>query len=277
MTATASVAQIIKANGSGDPFDLLPAFRGAQISSLYGVEVRSRHRIMGGTPKDPDIVLNWLATKLADDTTEAQLIHLVQQTLKDQGIPIPSPDEEQLSMAQMRELAETFVVDRKTVGFKRLPSGELCLEGRQVKAMLREAVNILYAGEERWGNTRKGPKSFFVERVFVPDVKIPLGVYEPSGIETVIGHVSGPQGPRSTMTRYEYVEGVTFRWTMTSLQDCVEESQWLEILTLCQDLGLGAVRSQSYGTFDIVRFGKIQGAAKAIAMKRTKMKGAAEE
>lgn len=121
----------------------------------------------------------------------------------------------------------------------------------------KEATNILYAGE-RWGTTKKGPKSYVAERIFVPDDRVYLGRQEEDGIETLIGHVPSAQGPRSIITRYEYVHQATIRFRLLSMRDCLDFDHWREILTLLQEIGLGSVRSQSFGTFTVGRFGVLR-------------------
>lgn len=243
----------------------LPSFTpSSTLFTQYGVVARFRSKVIGGVPRDPDIIQNWLRKNTGIDNTE-ELRRLTIETLRDRyGVEVPEAATEE----QMREAVEAataeYAGERHVNGFKRLPSGELFIEGRQVKAMMKEVTNILYAGE-RWGQTRKGPKSFLAERVFVRELAIPLGVYEPTGIERIIGHITDKNGPRSMLTDYEFVEVPTVAWTMSSLNDELGMEEWTELLTLAMENGLGSVRSQGYGTFDVVSFGVIhQGRTKEL-------------
>ncbi len=164
---------------------------------------------------------------------------------------------EGMTLDDIKKVADEYQGDKKTVGFKTDPTHGIYIEGRQPKAGMKEVINILYA-KERWGETKKGPKGYFSERVFVPEQRIYLDMPEPSGTETIIGHVPSPQGMKSTLTRYEYADKPIIRFRLISLKDCITADIWREALTLFQEIGLGAVRSQSYGTFDVLRFGKLE-------------------
>src|SRR6266540_4074767 len=124
----------------------------------------------------------------------------------------------------------------------------LYVEARQVKAMLKESTNVLFGGE-RWGSTRKGPRSFVAERVFVEPDKLWVGVDEPSGIELMIGHLWGPTGPRSTLGYHEYVERPVLEFTVLAVRDALTPEQWADIWVHAQENGFGALRSQGFGRF----------------------------
>jgi hypothetical protein len=84
-------------------------------------------------------------------------------------------------------------------------------------------------------------------------------VTEPDDVETFIGHVTGPQGPRSNLTRVEVVKSATIHVDMQVLRDEIEHHHWPIILLTGQEEGLGAMRSQGYGRFDVVRFERTGG------------------
>lgn len=108
-----------------------------------------------------------------------------------------------------------------------------------MKAMLKESTNILFGGE-RWGATKKGPRSFVAEGVFIEPDRLWLGVREPSGIELMIGHLMGPGGSRSTLGYHEYVEGANLTIQVLGVRDCIAEAQWREIWVHAQENGFGA-------------------------------------
>ena len=117
----------------------------------------------------------------------------------------------------------------------------------------KENTNTLYAGE-RWGKTKKGPKAYLSERVFVDEERIYLGREKADGVHLQIGHVTGPQGPRSTLTYYDYVQQPTISFTLSSVEDCITADQWKRILVLMQRNGVGALRSLGHGQFRITAF-----------------------
>jgi hypothetical protein len=111
----------------------------------------------------------------------------------------------------------------------------------------------VFAGE-RWGPTKKASRSFFAERVFIAPDKLMLGVQEPTGVELVVGHIAGPMGPRSTLTHYEYVERPEIEFRVMVMHDCISAEQWRDIWTHAQENGLGTLRSQGHGRFDVVEW-----------------------
>lgn len=81
----------------------------------------------------------------------------------------------------------------------------------------------------------------------------------PDDVETFIGHVSGPQGPRSNLTRVEVVSEATIHVEIMVLRDEIAHEHW-PVLFLCgQENGLGAMRSQGYGRYDVTRFERTSG------------------
>lgn len=217
---------------------------GADIFTRYHARLQFRDRIMGATPTQPRAIEGWLAKKAGISDAE-ELRHAVIRTLRELGADV----DEGASYEDIQRAATQIASDQKTVGFKRNADG-LYLEGRIVKAMLKEVTNIKYAGD-RWGVTKKGPRSYVAERVFVEPDQIPLGVAEPSGIELFIGHTSGPRGPQSNLTYYEYVTRPAIEFDVLVLDDCVQADHWAELWRVAQRNGLGALRSQGFGTFDI--------------------------
>lgn len=229
----------------GDPDAAKSIFAsGTALFTHYLVTIRFRDKIMGGTPKDPKIIEGWLRSK-AGVTDETEVLAMTRRTLEQLGLEVAAD----ATIEDMMAASEQIAAVKSTNGFKVNQDG-LYIPGRYVKALLKECTNVLFAGE-RWGPTKKGPKNYLAERVFVVEDEIPLGRTEPDGVEMVIGHVTGPQGPRSTLAYHEYVTRATIQFTVMSLQDCVTEDQWAALLELGQEEGLGAIRSQQHGRFDV--------------------------
>lgn len=224
----------------------------------YHVALQFRGKIMGGVPKNPEVIEGWLRSKMGlSDTDEIRL--MVARTLTELGVEI-TPE---MTVEEMIEASRRVASAKSTNGFKVNADG-LYIESRQVKAMIKECVNILFAGD-RWGATKKGPRSFVAERVFPVQDAIPLGRSEPDGIELVVGHVSGPQGPRSTITYHEYADQPRIEFDLLVLRDSVESDHWAEIWNLAEENGLGALRSQGYGRFDILEWKRGKDALKAVS------------
>lgn len=218
------------------------------VFTTYTCEIQFRNYILGGIPKSPDVIEGWLRTK-AGITNEEELRQKMVSTLLELGAEIDPTWSYEEMVAASKKLAGV----RSTNGFKINKDG-LYIEDRQIKAAIKEAVNILFAGD-RWGKTRKGPRSFTAERVFIdPQPAISLGKKEPDGVELMMVHAITPQGPRSSLAYHEYVDKPHLAFDVMVAQDAIDHELWPMIWTLCQENGLGAARSQSYGRFDVVKW-----------------------
>jgi hypothetical protein len=223
----------------------------ATLFTTRRATLQFRDKLMGGVPNDPKIIRNWLATKPGLINDDAHHKALVIETALERGIDVHEGMSYNEILEAVGDVADTLHLN----GFKRDANG-LYIEARQVKAMFKESTNILYAGQ-RWGKTGKGPKGFLAERIFVEPDKIYLGVTEPSGIELVIGHVSGPKGPQSTLTHHEYVEQPRLTVDCLCTRDAITEEQWSEIWTHAERNGLGALRSQGHGVFEVISWEEV--------------------
>lgn len=224
-------------------------FADTDVFTKYHVSLTFTDKVMGGIPQKPEIIESWLRTRIlgGDEELRIQLI----KTLDDIGIEVPAD----ATREEVIEAANTMAASRQGNTFQRDHRG-MCLGDYQFKALVKEATNILFAGS-RWGATKKGPKNAVAEWLFVDEKRIALGRPEPDGVHTQVGHVTGPKGPRSTLTYYDYCDTPTCTLTVSSLEDRVTREQWERILVLGQKLGLGALRSLSHGQFAVVAFDRL--------------------
>lgn len=220
------------------------------IFSTYNVTLQFENKILGGIPKNPDVIEEWIRSK-AGVTDEEEIRQMMLKTLVELGADVSA----QSTYEELVEASNNLAASKQTNGFK-VSSGFLVIEDRQVKALIRECTNILYAGE-RWGKTYKGPKSYVNERVFFSPQFISLGVTEPDGVELQIIHAQTPQGPRHSLSYSEYVYQPTISFEMKVLRDELKPQEWAELWELAQLEGLGASRSQSYGRFQLVTLEKV--------------------
>lgn len=240
----------------------------ADMFTTYAARIRFRDRLMGGVPKNPKIIEGWLRSK-AGIEQEEEIRRATLRTLLELGADV-TPD---MTFDELEKASEALAATRQTNGFKVGDQG-LYLESRTVKAMLKESVNILYpSGAVKWGRYQKtnqktkdvsevggkAPKSYIAERVFISPDRIWMGRNDPDGVEMFIGHVMGRQGPQSTLTYHEYVEGVVVDLHIMVLRDEVDPKFWPEIWVHAQENGLGALRSQGFGRFDIERWEQVRG------------------
>lgn len=243
-----------------------------EVFATYAAELRFRDRVVGGIPSNPKLIEAWLRTKMGI-TAEEEVMALTVETLRDLGIEPEVLDE---SGAQtfdtLAQASEAIAKKSHLTMFKRDEAG-LYLESRIVKAMLKEQVAVLYPGSvaaatdresaaelraHRWGQTGKGPKAAIAEWCVIDPDRIPLGVAEPTGIDLSVGHVTGPQGPRSTLDLYEYVERAAVSFTVMVLQDRVRDLYWPHIWLAAQEGGLGSKRSQGFGRFDLLKWERVR-------------------
>lgn len=265
---------------AGEVAEAIPEsiFKGkVNLWSFYKVTAQFRNRVMGATPKNPKTMSQWLRAKLGTDDEE-ELRNTFISTLLSMGWE--GGDLEKLNFEELVKVSEKMAGDNAN-GFKRHPTLGLYLEGRVVKAMLRECVNILYAGE-RWGLTNKGPKSYAVERVFVMEDIIPLGRFMADGLDQMFGHVQTPQGPRSTvgLSEYCFQPTITYHLMVQNVQartkdqkaadakrkakgdsplirQAIDPELWPTILSQGEEIGLGALRSQGHGRYNTIGFEEV--------------------
>jgi hypothetical protein len=233
-------------------------FDSSKIFATYAGRIQFRDRIMGGIPKDPKIIEAWLRTKTGV-TGEEEIRRATVRTLEELGIEVTAD----MSYEDMVKASEGVAGKKNTNGFKVTPEGFLYIESRYLKACLRECVNIEYAGT-RLGPTKKGAKAYFAERAFINPDKVVLNhigpdgtlvpIREPDGVELFIGHVTGPKGPQSTLTYHEYVNEAVIDFEAMVSHDCIGASMWESVWVTGQEIALGALRSQGFGRFDVLRW-----------------------
>lgn len=194
--------------------------------------------IAGGTPTDPKVAEGWIRTKLGS-STEEEIHRLVAETMIERNIT-------------KDEAAELVNAQRNLNGFKRDQQG-LYIEGRQLKAALKEAASIAVAAgkltQRGWGKTNKGLLSYLAEHVFVVEERLYLGVAEATGINQRFVHTF-----RGTGIQYEeYVDDAKIDFTVISDHD-FSDKEWAAIWLCGEQNGLGASRSQGYGRYEVTRW-----------------------
>lgn len=221
----------------------------------YRTRLQFRDRLMGGIPKDPKIIQNWLKSRAGIEKAE-ELHRAVVRTLRELGAELP----EHATIEEIEAAAEVFAGERNCNGFYRDPERGLYIAARIVKAMIKENTNATLTqpgNEGRRGPTKKGVKSWVAENVFVAPYAIFLDRMEPDGVELQIVHVTGPQGPKSSLTYVEYVERASITLYIKAWRDRVSHEDWVEIWNHAEESGLGAARSQEYGKFDVVEWERV--------------------
>lgn len=198
--------------------------------------------VVGGKPLDPKIIEGWVnSTNKKKSEEERQAIiaaHL--ETLPD--------------AVEEKQTKQSCVFSR--VG------GQLVLECRQIKAMLKENANItkdLVPTSD--GNGIKNLKSKVADQVFVMGTYVDLYRTEPDEtLERPISVIT-VQGPRTSIKRVEIVRDTEIVFFVKRKRGNgkmdVPESVLMAILDYAQSNGLGADRSQGYGTFEVLEVKKV--------------------
>lgn len=220
--------------------------------TTYRATLQFKHLIVGGIPSDKSVIEGWIRSRM--DLGDAAISELVSQTVTERGVMTP---DEAIEVVMASDLAPSVN------GFKRNEDGQLCIEGRIVKAGLKEWANSAYPGTKFPGKTsieglRKGLMRYLAEAVTVEEILIPLGVTAPTVIEERIKHVMTPQGPRSSINRVEVVERPRISFTIRVRDDFIPEEAWARIWTVGEGIGLGSDRGRSDGQFDLVEWVKVK-------------------
>jgi hypothetical protein len=216
----------------------------------YRARLVFRDKLLGGIPKDPQLIEGWLRSR-AGLTETNEIRHVMLRTLGELGVEASAD----MSFEQLEQASAAVAARKQTTGFKVGEQG-LYIEARQVKAMLKESTNVVFGGE-RFGPTRKGPKPFVAEHVFVEPDRLWLGAREPHGVEMTIGHLIGPTGPRSIVGYHEFVQDATLEFRVLTMRDCLSPEQWADLWVHAQENGLGALRSQGFGRFFIEQWERV--------------------
>lgn len=222
----------------------------AEIFTKYAVELRFRHLVVGGIPSDKSVIEGWIRSRM--ELGDKAIDELVAQTIKERGLLTP---DETVAEVLKSDLAPSVN------GFKRDADGVPCLEGRIIKAALKEWINSSYPGTDWPGkkkhtatsSLRKGLMRYSAEAVMVPEILVPLEDAEgPVEVQERVKHVQTPQGPRSTLNRVEVLLRPTVRFTVLVRDDFLPQEAWGRVWATGETIGLGSERGRSDGTFDLL-------------------------
>lgn len=226
------------------------------VQQVYPFTFRGRLQIetvMGGTPSDPNVAAGWLKTKLGI-TKEDALAEAVAEVMAERGIT-------------ENEAMEVINKRKHLNGFKRDEDG-LYIEGRHLKAALKEAASVARAAENlasRFGATNKGTLSFVAEHIIVVEDKLYLGHYnaESKKVESVdeCDRViqSFPRNPMTRQTGIQYTEAVDNAVVEFTIQTDwpFTAEEWAVIWVTGGNQGIGASRSQGYGRYKVTQWDMI--------------------
>ena len=214
-------------------------FKTDGLYDKYRVTIQMRDWICGGMPKNPDMIETWIKARTGHDDEQTE--------------------------EQTKEAVEALIESETEAcwtGFSGDENG-LFIWCRQIKAMFKEAATMLRVTVTKKGSKQILQHGFEIKATDGHDRRVYLGVKEPSGSEEGPIHVTTPQGPRTALKRFDYVEKARIQFEVWVLKTDarekrhVGEKELIKMLTFAQENGLGANRSQGYGKFDVVEFSKI--------------------
>lgn len=222
------------------------------------------HTLVSGTPKNPKQMASWLKVSMGESGN-----NMYMQTLRelypgkmDKIDKMYDGPEKDAAMEEMLEEAAAL----QGTAFKRTPDGLPYIEGRQVKAMLKEAGNIAMSGIYlKIGKGRaKTAQSFLAERVFVVEDRIPLSGKYKLRDEVRVINVPDPRIPdkkNGSFKPYEIATDAILRFNVYIDKDAEEilNPLWESILVRAQQNGLGADRSMGMGRFEVIEWAKTSG------------------
>lgn len=229
--------------------------------TTYRVRLQNRGLIVGGVPGNASVIRSWLTAKM--ELGDASLEELLAETVKARDTS--------MSVEEKVDALTKSPVAPSINGFKRNEAGFLTYEGRCAKAALKEAANSSFPGTDWPGKKdakgiapRKGLMSTMVERVFIPELYISLGVHEHDRVEEIdlaegkwtvqerVKHVMTAQGPRSAINLCEVVLRPTLEFHVRVHDDFLSPEAWAKIWVRSEDIGIGADRGRSDGSFDML-------------------------
>jgi hypothetical protein len=227
-------------------------------AQAWPVEFHGRIRVSaihGGTPSSPETARKWVISRVSNTRSPSEVQALVVRTMAELEVSLDAAVDKAVG-----EMAGLNI-------FKREASGQLYIEGRQLKAALKEAVSVA-ANEGKlttrgWGHPdndsyRKQIKGWFPEHVFIAD-------------EHLLMHRNGEPVTEASRTLEKFIH--THRGDAIGYEEVCEdvefdfraetdheftEKEWAMIWLTGQKQGIGASRSQSYGQYEVTRWDQVR-------------------
>ncbi len=218
-------------------------FRDQAWPYKYAATLHARN-IVGGTPTDPKVGENFIRSKLKG--SEDLIRETVAALIVERGIDAEKAAEEADKLKHLN-------------GFKRDDQG-LYIEGRQVKAAIKEAVNVAYAtdkilnkaGKNSWGRTSKGIHGFVAEHVCVPEDRVYLGREEADVVLQKFVHTFRGSG----IQYEECMVDADLAFTVECDFEFTDEF-WAMVWLTGEQQGIGASRSQGFGRYVVTRWDRL--------------------
>lgn len=212
----------------------------------YLVRIEFIKPVVGALPKNSGVIEAWIRSRQRRGVDPKYIRELIEKVRKEVGA-----DEN---------------ASKHYTTFKRDEEG-IYIEDRNIKAMLREAANVLEAFKGSGSSARKQTfqHGLFVkpERIrFLRDGEV---IREPETTQERAVHVMTPRGPRSTVKLEDVVlPGAQLQFEIWVVVPSsrggahIPEAMLRDWIELGQEIGLGGSRSQQFGKYRILEFKKIE-------------------
>lgn len=231
-------------------------FDSSKLYDIYNVTLQTRDRLYGGVPRNEELIKSWIEARSGyDDEQTKKLVEEMKEKVKE------TKEAEALLSNAVDGAAE-----KTWNGFLCHKEKGLYLETRCLKAMFKEVGSLLNIFVKKRGSKQIVQHGTFLARS--PDPTDRERIYfkklQPDGVDEKPIHVQTAQGPRTALKRCDYVENVEVKFQIWVFKTHPAESRHISeedlvlMLTLAQENGVGADRSQGHGMFDVVDFFKIE-------------------
>lgn len=215
------------------------------LYDIYRVRLRLRDKICGGTPKNPDLIRDWIKARTEHD--------------------------DDITAVQTAEALETLIdttTEKSWNGFPADADG-IFIWSRQIKALFKECASMLRVTTEKRGSKQVFQHGFEIKGSTVAD-RVYLGRKEADWYDEGPIHVQTAQGPRTALKRVDYASTPEFTFDVWVLATHaaetrhVGETELRAMILFGQENGLGADRSQGRGKFDVLEFTRVSKGASTM-------------
>jgi hypothetical protein len=214
-------------------------FNARSMYDIYRVVITFTERLYGGTPKNPEMIKDWVKARTGYDDAQTEV--------------------------QTAEALDLIVEETATKGWTGFQGDELGLfiSTNNVKAMLKQSASMLAITVKQRGSKQILAEGMEVKGLHPKGRNSRLylgGKTQPDGFEERPIHVMTPQGKRASIKRIDYVEDLSLEFEIWVLQTAAQESRHIgeedivRILTFSQENGVGGDRSQGAGKFRVTGF-----------------------
>lgn len=205
---------------------------------VYEVEIEYEKPVLGGIPKAKDVIAKWVESRAKKKGRPPEEIQKMVEKISDE-VYISGEEE----------------VERLWTTFKADENG-LYIEDRNIKAMLREAATTLgyFRGQ---GSMQR--KQTFQHGLVIKPYKVRFYrdgevIKEPEATQERPVLIDYKGTPMAALKKEDVIlPGARSKFYIAVIDnDAFKRDDFVNMLELCQEIGIGAARSQQFGKFRII-------------------------